>query len=403
MNILMLQDAVFADKPGGSRVVSRQLARGLAERGHQITFLVARQAPGTPDDEKTGAIRIVRYSGAGQAAAFVREGRQSAARLWQEAPFDIVHTQFAYAAHGPAQAFPRDAIHIRSFYGPWDAEGYVEDSARLAALKTPLSRVKMSLQRAIKRRVRHQTEAQSLARSRAVIVLSEHSRREALSFGTSPERIHLVHGGVDTQRFVPPAGGREAARGALDVPQNGPLLFCVRRLAPRMGLDNLLLAMRAVVKRHPDATLLLGGSGPERARLEQLIVSLELTKNVRLLGFIPENQLVSYYAAADLFVLPTTALEGFGLVTVEALSCGTPVLGTPIGATPEILGKLDKRLLAPSASADGIAQGICNFLENSWRSDLTSDRLHDFVLQNYNWQHHVDAVETLYQALLAAK
>lgn len=403
MNILMLQDAVFADKPGGSRVVSRQLARGLAARGHQVTFLVARQKPDTPDDETVpfdgGAVRVVRYGGAGHAANFVRQGRQRAAELWRETPFDIVHTQFAYAAHGPARAFPRDAIQVRTFYGPWDAEGYVEDSARLAALKSPLARAKMRLRREFKRRMRHRIEAQSLARSRAIIVLSEHSRREVLSFGISNSRLTLVHGGVDTQRFAPHPRGRVEARRALDVPQTGPLLLCVRRLAPRMGLDNLLLAMRAIVEKRPDATLLIGGGGPERANLEKLIVSLKLSRNVRLLGFIAEDQLATYYAAADLFVLPTTALEGFGLVTIESLACGTPVLGTPIGATPEILGGLDPRLLAPSAGAEGIAQGVLGFLEGQWRAALTPARLQDFVLQNYGWKRHIDAVEILYQDL----
>ncbi len=408
MKILMLQDAIFVDKPGGSRVVSRELARGLAARGHQVTFLVARQVANTPDDqmmgdEATGQVRIVRYAGAGNAAAFVREGRAAAAKLWAQSPFDIVHTQFAYAAHGPSRSFPGGTRHVRTFYGPWDAEGYVEDTARLAALKNPVAKAKMRLKRAVKRKMRHRTEAQSLARSHAVIVLSEHSRREALAFGVPASRITLIHGGVDTQRFAPPLHGKESVRSTLDVPQTGPLLFCVRRLAPRMGLDVLLGAMRIIVQTHPDASLLIGGSGPEHARLEKLIFSLGLTKNVRLLGFIPENQLVSYYGAADLFVLPTTALEGFGLVTIEALACGTPVLGTPIGATPEILGGLDTRLLAPWANAEGIAQGVIGFLGNEWRQSLTPTRLHDFVAENYNWKNHIDAVESLYQGLIDKK
>src|SRR5207249_11624167 len=61
------------------------------------------------------------------------------------------------------------------------------------------------------------------------------------------------------------------------------------------------------------------------------------------LGFIPDETLPSYYHAADVFVLPTRELEGFGLVTVEALACGTPVLGTPVGATPEVLSGLEDR------------------------------------------------------------
>lgn len=75
-------------------------------------------------------------------------------------------------------------------------------------------------------------------------------------------------------------------------------------------------------------------------------------------GLIPEADLASFYQAADCFVLPTRSLEGFGLVTVEALACGTPVLGTPVGATPEILAPLAPELLTDDASPEALARGI---------------------------------------------
>ena len=122
MRILFLADAVFEDKPGGSRVVARELARGLVGRGHEVTFLVARHGPEAPGDERSEGVRIVRYTGAGRAGAFVRTGGRAAARLWAEGAFDVAHTHFAYAALGPLVALPRGLPHVRSFYGPWDAE-----------------------------------------------------------------------------------------------------------------------------------------------------------------------------------------------------------------------------------------------------------------------------------------
>jgi len=400
MNILFLADAYFADKPGGSRVVAREAARLLAKRGHRVTLLVARQVEGTPDEECVSGVRVVRYAGAGHAARFVKQGRAAAARLARETPFDIVHTHFAYAAHGPAQALPRDAIHVRTFYGPWDGEGYVEDTARLSAARNPAQKAKLMVQRALKRRMKRRIEAQSLQRSGAVVVLSAHSRREALGYGVDAARLHQIAGGVDTARFALPAGGKKAARRALGLAPEAPILLSVRRLAPRMGLSHLIGAMPAVVKAHPRALLLIGGQGSERLSLEKQIATLHLEKHVRLLGFIAESELATYYGAADLFVLPTVTLEGFGLVTVEALACGTPTLGTRIGATPEILGVLDARLLAPSADETGLSSGILDFLGNSWRKELSAERLHDFVLQNYSWERHVDGLEAIYHALL---
>lgn len=395
MRILFLADAFFADKPGGSRVMARESARLLAARGHDVTLLVARQVAGTPDEQIVSGFRVVRYAGAGHAAAFVRAGREKAAQLQAETPFDIVHTHFAYAAHGPAQSLP-GVVHVRSFYGPWDGEGYIEDSARLEAAKNPAQKAKLALQRAFKYRMRRRIERQSLDRSRAIIVLSEHSRGEALAYGTDGAKIQRLAAGLDATRFALPEGGKTAARRALGLPANRPILLCVRRLAPRMGLNNLIAALPAVVAAHPDVLLLVGGSGPERANLEAQVAALHLGTNVRLLGFVAENELATYYGAADLFVLPTWALEGFGLVTIEALACGTPVLGTPIGATPEILRVLDARLLAPAADSAGLSDGILAFLDGSWRNELIPTRLRDFVLENYSWERHVDELEALY-------
>ena len=401
LRILFLADAVFEDLPGGSRVVARQLAQGLADHGHDVTFLVARQAADTPDDVRSAGIRTVRYEGAGQGRAFVRAGRQACARLWAERPFDIVHTHFAYAALGPLRAVPRSVPHLRTFHGPWDAEGWVEDSARLAEMRGrpwPRTAARALRNRAV-RLLRHEVERTNLRRSAAAVVLSEQTRGEVLSFGYPADRIRKIPGGSDTARFVP-AADRAAVRRALGLPADRRVLFTVRRLAPRMGLDNLITAMPAVVERHPDVLLLIGGKGPERERLAGLIAAHGLGEHVRLVGFIPEADLVSYYQASDLFVLPTVALEGFGLVTTEALACGVPVLGTPVGATPELLSGLDPRMVAPGVDSAALAAGLRGFLEGGWSAALTPDRLHRYVAEHYTWDRHVADVERLYAEIL---
>lgn len=391
MRILFLADAVFEDLPGGSRVVARELAKGLAARGHQVTFLVARQTPGAISDECRGGVRVVRYPGARRAMQFLREGRSVGAKLWAEGSFDVVHTHFAYAALGPLSVVPSAMPHIRSFYGPWDEEGWVEDSQRLTGI---LGRLKAGL----KRRLRHAVEAANLRRSRSVVVLSEHSRGEVRAFGYPEAQIYEAPGGADIERFAPPVD-KQGVRRTLGLPEDRRILLSVRRLAPRMGLDNLIQAMPAIVAHHPDTLLLIGGKGPERERLQQMIAELKLDEHVRLVGFIPDNQLASFYQAADLFVLPTMALEGFGLVTIEALACGVPVVGTPIGATPEILGGLDPRLIAPGTTPEALAAAIGDFLEADWPQNLTPDRLRRFVLERYTWERHVNAVEAIYREL----
>ncbi len=392
MRILFLADAIFEDIPGGSRVVARELAYGLAARGHDVTILAGRQTPDAPHDVRLGGVRIVRYPGAGSPLAFIREGRRAAARLWAERPFDIVHTHFAYAALGPLRVVPRGVPHFRSFYGPWDEEGWFTDTTvRRGPLGTAKARAK--------RYLRHQVEAANLRRSRSVVVLSRHSRGEVRAFGYPDRDIHLITGGTDIERFVP-GGDKRAIRRELGLPPDRTLLLSIRRLAPRMGLDNLVRALPAVAARRPDVLLLIGGKGPERERLERLVADLDMQHHVRLLGFIPDDALAAHYQAADLFVLPTLALEGFGLVTTEALACGVPVIGTPVGATPEILEGLDKRLIAPGTSPGALAQAILQYLGGGWSSGLTPERLHRYAADHYTWDKHVAAVEALYASLL---
>jgi len=115
---------------------------------------------------------------------------------------------------------------------------------------------------------------------------------------------------------------------------------------------------------------------------------LKLQDNVKFLGFIKEQDLVKYYQAADLFVLPTLAYEGFGLVTLEALACGTPVLGTPAGATPEILNKINKSYILDSNEPEAISQGIINFIRQKDKLENLNinQQLRQFVEANYSWQ-----------------
>ena len=107
-----------------------------------------------------------------------------------------------------------------------------------------------------------------------------------------------------------------------------------------------------------DFTLAIAGSGSLAAGLERLARELGVADSVFFLGRVPDDDLPALYAAADLFVLPTVAYEGFGMATIEALASGTPVVGTPVGATPELLRGLDPRLVASGSGPEELADAI---------------------------------------------
>ena len=177
------------------------------------------------------------------------------------------------------------------------------------------------------------------------------------------------------------------------------LLFTVRNLVPRMGLDTLLHAIAALGDEARALLLLIGGDGPLRPHLQQTIADLGLARTVQLTGFISEQALPKFYQAADVVLMPTQQLEGFGLVTVEALACGTPVLGTPVGAIPEILTPLDPALVTEGADAASLAEGLRRLLRRFRDDPSERDRLattcRAYVEQHYTWERHARELELL--------
>jgi len=210
------------------------------------------------------------------------------------------------------------------------------------------------------------------------------------------ERIVKIPGAADTARFRP-AADPPAVRQALGLPVGRPLLLTVRNLEARMGLDLVIQAMAVLTRDLPEALLLIGGTGTLRRELESLSESLGLRGRVRFLGFIADEALPLYYQTADAFVLPTRELEGFGLATVEALACGTPVLGTPVGATPEILVPLLPSLVFRSAAHETMAEDLRRFLEAGRRDPEARARLRAACRRHaetlYGWDRTIGALE----------
>ena len=115
--------------------------------------------------------------------------------------------------------------------------------------------------------------------------------------------------------------------------------------------------------------------------------------SICFLGFIPDDKLPLYYAVADIFIMPTEFIEGFGLATVEAMSTGLPVLGTPVGGTIEILNSIDSELLFENATAKSMANKIEQVLKNLNPILALKSKCRENVVKNYNWDLVVDRIE----------
>lgn len=303
--------------------------------------------------------------------------RQTVRRQLDAEAHDLV------AAHFPLYALPiLDLVEstrplVFHFHGPWAMESEVEGDG-------PLKTWGKSL-----------IETLAYRRATRIIVLSSAFRDLLVqSYDVSPDRVDIVPGGVEVDRFDcddSPA----AARTQLGWPTDRPIILSVRRLVRRVGLESLVSAMEIVREHRPDALLLMAGRGPLADELRTQIDASGLQDHVRLLGFVPDEDLPLAYRAADLTVMPTRALEGFGLSAVESLAAGTPVLVTSIGGLPEVVRDLSDQLIIEDNSPTALANRLGAALEG--RLELpSSSTCQRYARARFAWPVIASQVKDVY-------
>ena len=178
----------------------------------------------------------------------------------------------------------------------------------------------------------------------------------------------MIPGGVDLKAFRPKAAdlSQKECRLRLGIPVETNMFLTVRRLESRMGLQNLIQAFQLISQKNTELEFFLTivGKGSLKEVLQKQIDDYGMRDQIKLAGRVAEDDLAYYYGAADLFILPTLAIEGFGLATVEALASGLPVFGTPVGGTTEILENIDPRLVFKNSSPEAMSEQIQDFLKN---------------------------------------
>ena len=191
----------------------------------------------------------------------------------------------------------------------------------------------------------------------------------------------VIYPGTEPARFSPDQTRQ---------PQETPLLLTVGRLVPRKGIDLMLRALPLIL-RETAVTYLIGGSGPDRARLEQLVQELGIQQAVRFLGRIPDDELPHLYASADLFVMPNReiqaegSLEGFGIVFLEASASGLPVIaGRSGGAVEAVQPGITGLLVAPD-SVEELAAAVLTLLRDAPKRQQMGQAGRQWVETEMNW------------------
>ncbi|MBK5187895.1 MAG: glycosyltransferase family 4 protein [Gemmatimonadaceae bacterium] len=180
--------------------------------------------------------------------------------------------------------------------------------------------------------------AKLVKRAHAVVAISEYTKRRFLDWsGVQPSRVHVIPCGVDAERFgVGPK--REDLLQKYEL-RGRTVMLTVARLAGReraKGIDEVLESLTDIAREIPNISYLVVGDGQDRERLEEKAIKLGVSDRVVFAGFVPEEEKADHYRLADAFVMPGRG-EGFGIVYLEALACGLPIVASSLDASAEVV------------------------------------------------------------------
>jgi glycosyltransferase involved in cell wall biosynthesis len=388
MNLAFATSYLYPDNFGGINIYVHELARHFSKAGHTVA-VVGPNFDGRPSREEFPPYRIYRFGSAGKrwlvrnSVSFLNF-HEAAERVCQELPVDRWISNDLFSSLAVQRWIARHPAHWTAVcQSLHSTEAYIENAPRSDRSKV-LLRGYCTFLRGLERYLYRRVDD--------LVVLSSFTQeqlREGPGRVSSPT---VIPGGVDVRRFYPASEKeRLAIRRRLRIPPDRLCFLTVRRLEYRMGLFLLLDALDALRRSGVEFISVIGGRGSLKEALEEYRDQRDLHDHVRLEGAIPAEDLADYYRAADLFVLPTEALEGFGLIMPEAMACGCPVVGTPVGNIPNLLRSITPEFVCPDLEPAHLAGTVKRALEKT-NAELRS-RLVQHAVNQFDWNVIVQRFE----------
>lgn len=373
---------------GGMQAYVRSLSRELGRRGVSVDVFTRRSDPSQPDIVEFSPNARVIHLTAGDAAPVHKSS------LFGLLPEFICNLQRFRRNAG----LDYNVIHSHYWLSGWVGNLLAPrwDVPHLVMFHT-LSRLKGLLnQESGDPENRAEVEARVIAGAHRVVAASEHERQGLVEqYGARRDRVAVVPCGVDLGLFEP--GDRESARRRLNL--SGDVLLFAGRMDPIKGLDLLLRAV-ALLKDRPNLSLVLvGGSAAEKEmlRTRALAESLGIGHLVQFRGSVPQEDLADYYRAATVTVVPSR-YESFGLVPMESLACGTPVIGSMVGGLPTVVHDGVNGLLVPWRTPRAFADAIGRILDDEATRDALRSRARRSV-ERFGWGAVAERILSLYGAV----
>jgi D-inositol-3-phosphate glycosyltransferase len=383
---------------GGMNVYVRELGRALAERGVGVDIFTRRQTSDVPDVvEYAPGARVIhldagphRHVDKYDVLDYLSEFACGVQR-WRALTgisYDLIHSHYWLSG--------RLAVLFAEHWGV----PMVSMFHTLARLKNRVAETAAEREQ----EVRYEIERLTMAGSDRVIAATPTDRTQILRHYGELAPISVIPGGVDLAQFAPRP--RREARAALGLDAEHKILLFVGRIQRLKGLEILLRAFAQLGEL--DARVLVVGGQPfgghearEITRLQGLARRLGIAERVTFTGAVAHERLPLYYAAADVTVMPSS-YESFGLVAVESLACGTPVVATRVGGLVSIVRDGETGLLVPWRDPALFAESLHALLGDAELHARLSGAARASVLR-FGWQHIADAHVALYGEVLSAR
>ena len=379
---------------GGMNVYVREVARELAAAGVAVDVFTRRTDPVAPELQPLGSgARLVQID-AGPPARIEKEelrpytgafadGVEAFARR-EDARYDVVHSHYWLSAEAGDELAARLRVpHVAMFHTLADAK------QRAHAAEEPAARVDAE------RRLVHAVDC--------VVAASEHERDLLRSWYRVPaQRVAVIPLGVDLECFRP--RDRTEARRVLGLSEDVRTLLAVGRIEPLKGFDLAIRALAAMREHERTQLLIAGGderAAPELARLRAVAEESGVLDAVRFVGAVPHERLHTYYNAADVVVMPSL-YESFGLVAVEAMASGVPVVASRVGGLSATVEDGETGYLVRWRDPREFAARLDALLaDDALRARLGRNAAH--AMRAYAWEAVASDLLDLYGALLAPR
>lgn len=388
---------------GGQNVYVGEVARHLATLGYQVDVFTRRDSELLPDVTKwIDGVRIVHVP-AGP-PEFVRkedmlpymaEFTEIFVRACKRKRYDVVHANFWMSGLVAAEAKRRLGV---PFVVTFHALGRIRRLHQGAADGFPEERFEI--------------EDRIVAEADRVIAECPQDREDLIRhYSASPKRVTIVPAGFDPTEFSPIR--KELARSALGIKPSARIVLQLGRMVPRKGVDISIRGFAKLVNEHRvDAQMLIvggepsdaGGAGvtPELERLREVAAEASVTERVHFEGPRGREALKWYYSAADVFVT-TPWYEPFGITPVEAMACGTPVLGSNVGGIRFSVRDGETGYLVPPHDSDAVGDRLADMYANPALMSTLSQQAVQRANDLFTWKKVASALADVYDDLMLSR